>query len=137
MQDSKLLSAFLFVAGGLGIAVGLALVFVPVAFQASNGIDLGGDVNLINETRAPGSALLVVASLVFAGAFVPRLRFTATLLAGTVYLAYGAGRLLSIALDGMPSAVLIQVMVLEVALGAVGMLALARYRRRGPDTVLG
>ena len=44
--------------GLVGLAVGSGILFAPVAFHATSGIDLGGDVNLTNEMRAAGGPVL-------------------------------------------------------------------------------
>ena len=55
--------------------------------------------------------------LVLAGAFVPTLAHTSTLVAATVYLGYGASRVLAFALDGTPAPGLVVAAIVELAIG--------------------
>lgn len=123
-----MLTAILLVSGLIGVAVGAALLLAPRAFQASSGIELGDDVSLLSEVRAPGGALLATGGLVIAGAFVRSLRFTATVVATVLYLSYALARLLSMAVDGLPSSVLVQAAALELVMGVACLFALIRYR---------
>ncbi len=101
---------------------------MPVAMAAINGIELGGNVSLLNETRAPGGAILASGILVMLGAFVAKLTFTSALVSTLVYLSYGLSRILSMAIDGMPAEGLVQVAVLEIVTGLVCVFALVKYR---------
>jgi hypothetical protein len=130
MQGSTVLKAILIVAGLIGAGVGGAILLVPEAFHATTGIRLSGDVNLLNEMRASGGALLASGVLVMSGAWVPRLTFTSILVASLLYLSYGFSRVLSMVMDGMPDPGLVQVAGLEIVIGALCLLALARYRER-------
>jgi len=123
-----MLTAILLISGLLGTSIGAGLLLVPEMFHASSGIDLGGDVSLLSETRAPGGALLAIGALITTGAFVRSLRFTASVLASVVYLSYGLARVLSMVVDGLPSSVLVQAAALELVIGGVCLFALFRYR---------
>ena len=107
---------------------GAAILFMPVAMAALNGIELGGQISLLNETRAPGGALLASGILVMSGAFLAKLTFTSAVVSALVYLSYGLSRILSIAIDGMPAEGLVQVAVLEIVTGLVCVFALVKYR---------
>ncbi|BFM17460.1 hypothetical protein R50073_36430 [Maricurvus nonylphenolicus] len=128
MKESKLLKVVLFISGLIGVVVGGAILVDPVSFYASNGIELGGNISLLNEVRAPGGALLGCGLLVMAGAFSSSLTFTSTVLATLVYLSYGLARVVSIIADGMPADILVQVTVLEVVVGLICAFALVKYR---------
>ncbi|MGH1348179.1 MAG: DUF4345 domain-containing protein [Nannocystales bacterium] len=128
MNGSKILTIILLGSGILGTCVGAGLLLVPEMFHASSGIEIGGNVSLLSETRAPGGALLAIGALITAGAFVRHLRFTATVLATVVYLSYGLGRVLSMLVDGLPSSILVQAAILELVIGGVCLAALLRYR---------
>ncbi len=128
MKNSKFLKVLLFVSGLIGVVVGGAILFDPVAFYASNGIAIEGNISLLNEVRAPGGALLACGLVVMAGAFLAQLTFTSTVLATLVYLSYGLSRIVSIMADGMPADMLIQVTILEVVIGLVCAFALIRFR---------
>lgn len=129
MDISKVHKFILAVAGFIALAVGAGILFVPQAFHASAGIDLGDDVRLLNEMRAPGGAILVCGLFVIAGAFRARLAFSATMLAFVLYTAFGLSRLVSMAFDGLPGSALVQITILELAVGLICGLALLRYRK--------
>jgi Domain of unknown function (DUF4345) len=128
MERSIILKVILFVSGIIAIGVGGAILIAPVAFHATSGIELGNNISLLNETRAAGGAILAVGLLVISGVFVARLSFTATVVSTVFYLSYAASRLLSIALDGMPSQELLLVGILELTVGLTCAFALGKYR---------
>ena len=132
MKNALMLRALLLVAGAFGVGVGCGMLATPVAFQASAGIALGSDVNLLNEMRASGGAVLGAGALIFLGAFFAALRTTAIIVAATLYLSYGAARLFSMGVDGPPNAALLAVTALEIAIGA--LCAFALFRRAAPMT---
>ncbi len=129
---SKTTQITLALSGIILAAVGGLLLLAPTAMHQANGVQLGDTPSLLSEVRAPGGALLALGTLVLAGAFVPRLTHPANLIAATVYLAYGASRLLSLALDGLPAPGLILAMALELALGAANLGLLVRAGGRQP-----
>ena len=130
MQATKT-HRFLLVSSGLiAIAIGSALLIVPARFHASNGIDLGTDASLLSEVRAPGGALLALGFLMLLGAPLRRFTFASTSIAAAVYLAYGASRLLGIALDGLPGTGLLAAMAIELAIGTACLITLFRAARR-------
>ncbi|WP_456787112.1 DUF4345 domain-containing protein [Cellulomonas sp. P5_C5] len=124
-----MVKALLIVAGAVAVVIGAAVLLTPVAFSESYGIVLGADPDALSERRAPGAGLLVIGALLVAGAFVARLRFTALLVGALVYLAYGLARVLSLVADGRPSDGLLVAGVVELALGAACLVALARSVR--------
>lgn len=128
MKNSFLLKTLLFIAGLIIAGIGGAELFTPVGFHAASGIALGDDINLMNEMRAPGGALLALGLLIIAGAFIPALTFTAIIVATMLYLSYGFSRVLSIAFDGMPDTTLLQATGLEIAIGLICAFSLVRYR---------
>jgi hypothetical protein len=126
MNKSKAVKVFLVISGLVLVVIGAGLLFVPETFHASNGIDLGGQVNLLNETRAPGGALLGSGIVILAGVFVASLTFTSAVVSVLIYLSYGISRIYSMLVDGMPSDILVGVMVLEIVIGTVGLYALKK-----------
>lgn len=131
MKSSKLLKVILFISGLIAIGVGATILTMPVVFYATNGINLEGNVSLLNEIRASGGALLVVGMLIMSGVFITRLTFTATVISMLLYLSYGLSRILSIALDGMPVDALVQAVILEIIIGLVCFFAFLKYRVKG------
>jgi hypothetical protein len=128
MKNSRIHRAILLISGLIATGVGGALLLAPVAFHAGNGIDLGGQISLLNEVRAGGGALLACGVLIICGAFVTRLTFAAAVVSPVLYLSYGMARILSLALDGFPAEGLLTAMVVEVAIGMVGVFSLVKFQ---------
>ena len=130
MKNSKVLKTILFVAGLIATGTGGAILFMPADFFATNGIELGSNISLLSETRAPGGALLATGLLIMSGAFVAKLRFTSTVVSALVFLSYGLSRLLSMVIDGMPTKGLVQAAGLEIVIGLACVFVLAKYREQ-------
>ena len=128
MKNSKVLEILLIISGLIGTGIGGALLFTPVAFQASAGIELGDNISLLSEIRAPGGALLTSGILMILGAFVANLTFTSTVICTVIYLSYGISRILSMIIDGMPGEGLVIATAVEIVIGLVGVFALLKYR---------
>nr|MEE4267812.1 DUF4345 domain-containing protein [Candidatus Krumholzibacteria bacterium] len=128
MNGSKVLKANLLVSGVILLAVGSILLLAPAAMHGANGVDLGSNPSLLSEVRAPGGSLLALGGLVLASVFVSRLRYPATMIAATVYIAYGLSRLLSMAIDGMPAPGIVAAAGLEIMIGTVNVVMLTRLR---------
>lgn len=128
MKHSKILKSILFLSGLIAAGIGGAILFVPETFHALNGIELGGQVSLLSEVRAPGGALLVCGLLITSGAFLAELAFTSAVLSALLYLSYGLARILSMSFDGIPAEGLVQATVLELTIGLICMFALLKYR---------
>jgi hypothetical protein len=130
MKNSNVLKAVLIISGLVLTGVGGAILFIPGTFFATNGIDLGENIGLLNEIRSPGGALLASGLVIMLGAFVAKLTFTSAVISIVMYLSYGISRILSIAMDGMPAEGLVLATVVEIIIGLVGVFALLRYRER-------
>lgn len=116
-------------AGALALGIGAAIAFLPDAFYASYGIALPASADLYSELRAPGANLAVLGALIFTGALKSGwTRFSATL-GTTVFLAYAAGRMVSIVLDGLPSGTILLALAIELAIGGLCAQALRRTGR--------
>lgn len=121
MKKVKLVKAFLILAGLIGVVIGAALLFTPIAFEASAGIDLENNTNLLSEIRAPGAALLLGGCFIIAGAFHAQWRFISLVLTCLFYLSYGIGRLYSGLIDGIPGETLIFATIIELGIGCLGL----------------
>ena len=128
MKNSKVLKTILIISGLIATGIGGAYLFNPVAFQASAGIELGGNISLLSEIRAPGGALLASGILIMLGAFVAKLTFTSTVISIMIYLSKGISRILSMVIDGIPAEVLVMATVVEIIIGLVSIFALLKYR---------
>lgn len=131
MNNSKSPRVLLTVSGLLATSIGGAVLLAPASFHAISGIELGEDVNLISEIRAPGGALLIAGLLMWLGVFVRTFAFTSTVIAAAVFMSYGLSRLLSMAVDGLPDSGLVAATAIELTIGAISLRALGRYRRTG------
>ncbi len=130
MKNLIVLKVILVISGLIGVAVGGAILLTPVAFHATSGIELGGNISLLNEIRAPGGALLASGILIISGAFLTELTFTSIVLSTLLYLSYGSSRIISMMADGKPAETLIQAAVLEIIIGLVCAFALVKYRKK-------
>jgi len=131
MKKFALLKTILVLSGLVASGIGVSILISPFSFYAGYGLALGGNVSLLNEVRASGGALLASGILIISGAFVDKLTFTAALIAALLYLSYGLSRVMSIAVDGMPSEGLILAAAFEITTGLVCVFALVGYREKG------
>lgn len=128
MKNSKVLKMIFFVSGLVLIVIGGAILFMPAAMFALNGVDLGGNSSLLSEIRAPGGALLASGIVIMLGAFVAKIAFTSAVISILLYLSYGLSRMVSIAIDGMPAEGLVIAMVFEMVIGLACVFAFLKYR---------
>jgi hypothetical protein len=120
------------VSGLMGAAVGGYLLIAPVAFRASYGIVTGSDPNELSETRAPGGVLLAFGIAILFAVAARRMMRAAAGASAILYLSWGLSRVLSAALDGVPSASLVVVGGVELAIGAASAaVAVSLGRDRG------
>lgn len=120
--------AALGIAGVTSLGIGAFIAAAPHASYASYGIALGPDPSLLSELRAPGAALVALGAVMLAGIVRRALQLASVVAALTVFLAFPAGRVLSLVADGMPSSAILGALVLELAIAAM---CLAAFRRRG------
>ena len=125
--------AFLVIAGALLLIIGGFLLLEPHAFFAENGVTLGDDPNLMSEIRAPAGLLIVSGTLMVLGAFVQSLASVGLGLAAMVYGSYGASRLVSIGLDGLPSQGILWATGLELVIGGLALVVLRLRQSRNGD----
>jgi len=119
---AKTQKAILLVAGALLILVSTFILASPVDFYASNSIELGANVSLLNELKAPAGLLLAAGLFMIGAVFVRGMADMATSLAALIYLSYAVSRFASMAFDGVPATGLVQAAALE---GIVGLACLA------------
>ena len=122
------------VAGFTSLGIGGFILAAPHAFYASYGITLGQDPSLLSELRAPGAGLAAFGAVMLAGIVRPALRQCAVVAALTVFLAFPAGRLVGLAIDGIPSGSIVGALVLELAIAALCLFA---FRRGGGPVASG
>jgi hypothetical protein len=121
------LTRFLLLFAGLILfVIGAAILLAPHSFFAESGVTLGHDPSLLSEIRAPGGLLLASATVVLLGALRHSMRRQALMLAAMVYGSFGVSRLLSMAIDGMPSESLSWATGIELSFAAMCVLSLHR-----------
>lgn len=127
MRPTLFEKAALGLSGLTALAIGASILFAPHAFYASYGITLGEDANLLSELRAPGAGLAGFGLLMLLGIWRQAVLPVAMAVALTVFIAFPAGRLVGLAVDGVPSGSVIGALVVELVIAA---LCLAAFRRR-------
>ncbi|MCC0022560.1 MAG: DUF4345 domain-containing protein [Nitratireductor sp.] len=118
------------ISGVTALGIGAFILAAPHAFYASYGIMPGSDPSLLSELRAPGSGLAVLGAIMLTGMFRKALRQTAMIAALAVFLAFPAGRVVSMVADGMPSSGIIGALVLELAIAVLCLIAFRPVTRR-------
>jgi hypothetical protein len=121
--------ALLLASGVIAAGIAAMIFLAPDAFYGGYGIDIGANVSLANELKAPAGALLLAGFLMMAGAFKSEFTIPALAAATAVYLSYGLSRILSIAIDGVPHSGLVSAAAIEVAIGMVCCVDLVRHRK--------
>lgn len=127
MKPTLLEKFALGLSGLTAVTIGAFILFAPNAFYAGYGITLGDDASLLSELRAPGAGLAGCGLLMLLGAWRHAVLPIGMAVALAVFTAFPAGRLVGIAVDGMPSGSVIGALVVELVIAA---LCLAAFRRR-------
>ena len=128
MQNSMILKTILLVLGLVLFVLGSWRLADPIGFFALHEIELGNDVNMLNEARAAGGMVVASALVIMSGAFLPAMAFTSTVFSVVVFLSFGFARLYGIAADGLPGQMILQGVFFEFVFGAVSLFAFYRYR---------
>ena len=126
----------LLASGLIATCIALMILLAPGAFYAGYGIDTSGDVNLVNELKAPAGALLLAGLFMMAGIFKPKLTVPSLAVAATVYLSYGLSRILSVAIDGVPHGGLVSAAVIELAIGVICITDLVLHRKKSAAALM-
>ncbi|MGI9389768.1 MAG: DUF4345 domain-containing protein [Boseongicola sp.] len=132
MQLTRFQKVALSISGVIALAIGFFILLVPHAFYASYGITLGQDPNLLSELRAPGAGLAALGAIMLAGLVRAAITPTALAVALAVYLAFPLGRIVSIAVDGVPSGSVVGALAIEIIIA--GLLLAAFGRRRSKNS---
>lgn len=121
----------LFSAGALLGVIGSALMVSPRAFLEMSHVLVDQDPGLMSELTAPSGVLILTGALMVLAAFKLRLAKLALTVGAVVYGSYGLGRLVSMALHGVPSDSLIAATMVELALALIlGFIAMTKSRER-------
>lgn len=121
MKKNNLTRGFLGLSGIIGIAIGGALLFFPVAFEASAGITLDHNISLLSEIRAYGGIILAGGIVIALGAFITNLMCLSITLSSLFYLSIGLSRLWGILVDGIPAEALVTATIAEIIIGLVSV----------------
>lgn len=127
MTISRLEKIALGISGFTALGIGAFILSAPHAFYAGYGITLGNDASLLSELRAPAAGLAGFGILMLAGILSDGMRQVSIAAALTVFLAFPAGRIVGILVDGLPSGGILGALVLELAIAALCLFA---FRRR-------
>lgn len=127
MSLTRLEKTTLGISGLTAVGVGGFILAAPQAFYASYDITLGDDASLLSELRAPAASLVTLGIFMLAGIWRASLVQLAVASALIVFLAFPTGRLISVAVDGMPSGGIIGALALEIA---IAILCIFAFRRR-------
>lgn len=111
--------------------IGAALMVSPRAFLEVNRVFVETDPGLMSELTAPAGILILTSALLLIGALKLRAASLALIVGAIVYGSYGIGRLVSMALHGLPSESLITATIVELVV-AVLLGVLWAWTRRGP-----
>ncbi len=114
------------VSGLTAVGIGAFILAAPHAFYASYGITLGDDASLMSELRAPAAGLAAFGVLMLVGIWRAAAAPLSIAAALTVFLAFPAGRLIGLAVDGLPSDGIIGALVFELAVAALCIVAFSR-----------
>ncbi|WP_276481668.1 DUF4345 family protein [Paraflavitalea pollutisoli] len=129
MRQLMVVKSLLVIAGIISIIVGIGQLFFPVAFEASSGVDLGGNVSLLSEMRGAGGVLLGGGILIIMGAFSTSLRGVSLILTVLIGLGYGIARVYGMLVDGIPHPVLVGVAIGELVIGGLALLLYQGLRK--------
>jgi len=119
------------ISGITALSIGVFILAAPHTFYGSYGITLGDDASLLSELRAPAASLAAFGVLMLAGLARSAFIQVAMVAALTVYLAFPAGRLIGLLVDGMPSTSVIGALALELAIAAMCLTAFRHRLRPG------
>lgn len=130
MNMTRFQKITLAVAGITAFGIGCFILAAPHAFYASYGITLGADPNLLSELRAPAANLAALGAVMLAGIIRPSWAQISIAIALTVFLAFPAGRIISMVVDGMPSESVMGALVIEIVIAALCLVAFWRRPAR-------
>lgn len=109
------------------LGIGGVIMTAPQVFYASYGIVVGDDPSLLSELRALAAALITLGALMLVGVLRAAMAQFAVAASFIVFLAFPAGRLIGVMVDGIPSAGIIGALLLEIAIASLCIFA---FRRR-------
>ncbi len=126
MSVTVLEKVALCVSGLTAVGIGVAILAAPYTFLASYGITVGDGPSLLSELRAPAAGLAAFGVLMLLGIWRTAMTPMSKVVALIVFLAFPAGRLIGLIVDGLPSGPNIGALVFELAVAALCIVAFSR-----------
>ena len=124
------------ISGITALTIGAFILFAPHVFYAGYGLTLSEDPNLLSELRAPAANLAALAIVILAGIFRPGIAPVSGTIALTVFLAFPAGRIAGLLLDGLPSGSVLGALAIEAVIGAICVTAFWHPRPQASRTAV-
>ena len=113
------------ISGLLLLYGGISRISNPIkTYLKNSGIKLENEVNVLSEARGVSSVMLFSGIIMLLGTIVPELTLTSFIVASLILLGFAFGRSLSIAIDGKPTRLLIQGLIMEIILGGANVFCL-------------
>ncbi|HKO51924.1 MAG TPA: DUF4345 domain-containing protein [Polyangiaceae bacterium] len=116
-------------AGIVACAIGSAILLFPLHFYAEVLPTGATSPSLLSDLRAAGAVVLAGGLVTLVGAFSDRFSVVAAWSSSSLYLSYGAARLLGWLLDGPPTPTWMWAAAVELALGLACVWVLSRSLR--------
>lgn len=129
MRRTWPIRALLALSGAAATGIGAAILLGPEGFYAGYGLALEPDPSRMSELRAGGAGLAAMGLLILRGAVAIRHAAASLRIALALYLAYAAGRAVSLAADGWPADGMLEALAIELVLGLAAAAALLRLTR--------
>lgn len=113
------------ITGPFLMMVGLSRLANPIKnYSKNSGIELGNDVNILNEMRGVGAVMLCAGAIIFLGVFLSQLMLTSFIVALLIFLGFALGRLISFGADGKPNKLIVKGLAFEIVFGLANAVAL-------------
>lgn len=128
MHLSRFQKITLGISGITALSIGGIILTAPHAFYASYDITLDQNPNLLSELRAPGAGLAALGAIMLSGVMRAGMAQVALVAALAVYTAFPLGRLVSIAVDGMPSGSIISALAVEIGIACLVVAAFGAHQ---------
>ncbi len=128
MKNSIVLKIILGIGSAMFLLAGSFAAFNPLQYVARNGIDIAGQLTLLNDYRGSGAVLIGAGIIMFLGIIHERMRFTSIVVMSVLYSTLALGRIISIIADGLPVEGLVKATVVELIIGLVAIFALIKFK---------
>ncbi len=128
MKNSIVLKIILGIGSAMFLLAGSFAAFNPLQYVARNGIDIVGQLTLLNDYRGSGAVLIGAGIIMFLGIIHERMRFTSIVVMSVLYTTFALGRIISIIADGLPVEGLVKATIVELIIGLVAIFALIKFK---------